>query len=159
MHELAILLLLLAANGSPLLARIMMRGRWDAPLDGGTRLADGHPLFGTSKTWRGVVTAVAVSAALAAMTGFGWDTGACIGVLAMTGDLASSFAKRRLGLASGHGAVGLDQLPESLLPLWVCRESLDLSALNVVWLGLGFAAADLLLSRLMYRLGLRIHPH
>ena len=143
MHELAILLLLLAANGSPLLARIMMRGRWDAPLDGGTRLADGHPLFGTSKTWRGVVTAVAVSAALAAMTG----------------DLASSFAKRRLGLASGHGAVGLDQLPESLLPLWVCRESLDLSALNVVWLGLGFAAADLLLSRLMYRLGLRIHPH
>jgi CDP-2,3-bis-(O-geranylgeranyl)-sn-glycerol synthase len=47
----------------------------------------------------------------------------------MSGDLLSSFIKRRLGIISSRSAPLLDQLPETLLPLWimhpVLRETLQ----------------------------------
>jgi CDP-2,3-bis-(O-geranylgeranyl)-sn-glycerol synthase len=47
--------------------------------------------------------------------------GAAFGALALSGDLASSFAKRRLDLPAGRESVLLDTLPESLLPLLALR--------------------------------------
>ena len=76
----------------------------------------------------------------------------------MLGDLCSSFVKRRLRLASGERALGLDQLPESLLPLVVYRETLALTPADIVVVAFAFLATDLLLSRLLVWLGVRAHP-
>ena len=152
------LILLLVANGSPLLLRLTLRGRGDWALDAGVHLRDGRLLFGATKSWRGVAVALGASSAVSALLGTGWLVGAGVGALAMLGDLCSSFVKRRLRLASGERALGLDQLPESLLPLVVYRETLALTPADIVVVAFAFLATDLLLSRLLVWLGVRAHP-
>jgi CDP-2,3-bis-(O-geranylgeranyl)-sn-glycerol synthase len=159
MSDLVLLLLLLIANGSPILARHVFRHRLAAPVDCGYALADGRRLFGPAKTWRGMVAAVLTTSVAAALLGPSWSIGALIGLFAMLGDLLSSFVKRRSGIAAGGMAPGLDHLPESLLPLLVCRPLLGLSWLEVLLLSLAFMAANLVLSRLFYHLGVREHPY
>ena len=159
MTTLSLLLLLLIANGTPVLARLLLGRRLRRPLDGGRVLGDGRPLFGPSKTWAGLASALAATALAAPLLGLPWWLGASTGLLAMLGDLLSSFLKRRLGLASGAMAPGLDQIPEALLPLLLCRPLLGLSWGEVLGLPVAFMAAALAISRLLYRLGLRQHPH
>ena len=50
-----VLLLLGVANGTPIFARKLFGELFDAPLDGGIKFRDGRPLFGSSKTVRGIV--------------------------------------------------------------------------------------------------------
>jgi len=159
MEVFSVFLLLLIANGSPIIARAILRDRLAAPLDGGRTLSDGQRLLGASKTWRGLVAATLLSTLCAPLLGLSWQIGTLVGGLAMLGDALSSFVKRRLGMASGAMAPGLDHLPESLLPLIACRPLLPLSWTEVVLSSLGFMAANLLLSRLAYRLGLRERPY
>ena len=155
----ALLLLLLVANGSPILARQALRHRLAAPVDASLTLADGRRLFGPAKTWRGLAAAVLAATLAAPLLGQPWHLGALIGLFAMMGDLLSSFVKRRIGIPAGGMALGLDHLPESLLPLLACRPLLGLSWLEVVLLSLAFMAANLVLSRLFYHLGVREHPY
>jgi hypothetical protein len=115
MDDLILLLLLLIANGSPIVVRELLGRGFDRPLDGGKVLADGHRLLGPSKTWRGLVAAVLTTTLFALALGWPWGIGVTIGVFAMLGDTASSFIKRRLGLASSTMAPGLDHIPESIL--------------------------------------------
>jgi CDP-2,3-bis-(O-geranylgeranyl)-sn-glycerol synthase len=159
MDDLILLLLLLIANGSPIVVRELLGSRFERPLDGGKVLADGHRLLGPSKTWRGLVAAVLVTTLSALALGWSWQIGATIGFFAMLGDTASSFIKRRLGMASSTMAPGLDHIPESMLPLLVCKPLMALSWTQVLLLSLGFMAANLLLSRLLHRLGIRRHPY
>ena len=159
MDEFFLLLLLLTANGSPIVVRNLLRGRWDSPLDRGLRLADGHRLLGASKTWRGLVTAVLATTLLSLMLGWSWQIGATIGAFAMLGDAVSSFIKRRMGLPSSAMAPGLDHVPESLLPLLACKPLMQLSWTQVLLLSLAFMIANLLLSRLLHRVGIRRHPY
>ena len=61
MHVLTIahvLVLLTLANGAPVMAKLILRKRCAMPLDGNRTFIDGKPLFGASKTIRGVVVAV-----------------------------------------------------------------------------------------------------
>ena len=58
MLELKLLLLLLIANGAPVIARHLFELRFNFPLDGGLNFFDGQPLLGESKTLRGVVLSV-----------------------------------------------------------------------------------------------------
>jgi hypothetical protein len=77
----------------------------------------------------------------------------------MIGDLLSSFCKRRLGLTPSSPAIGLDQVPESLFPFLACREALSLTAADI---GAGMAiffVGEVLLSRVLYALGLRDRPY
>ncbi len=157
--EFFILLLLLAANGTPLLVRMALGKRWRRPLDAGRVLADGRALFGPSKTLAGLVAALLASTLLALILGFGWSVGLLVGGFAMLGDLFSSFVKRRMGLRSSAMALGLDQVPESLFPLVVCAPLLDLSWTQVSLLTLAFLISELLLSRLAFHLGFRQHPY
>ncbi len=159
MVELFLMLLLLAANGSPILTRNLLGNRWGTPLDLGKTLPDGQRILGDSKTWRGLVAAVLASTLVAIAIGWDWQTGALIGLFAMLGDALSSFVKRRLGKPSSTMAPGLDHIPESLLPLLVCRSMLELSWTQVILLSLGFMIANLLLSRWLHRLGIRRHPY
>ena len=158
MQEILLLLMLLIANGSPLAAQAVFGNLLAHPVDGG-RLLAGRPLFGPSKTWRGLLTAILATTLLAPVLGFAWHIGAIIGSLAMLGDLLSSFIKRRAGLASGARAIGLDHLPESLLPLLACIPLLDLALPQALGISLTFMLVDLLLSRALYAIGIGDHPH
>jgi len=154
------LLLLVVANGSPLLASMLVTAeRPPRPLDGGRRLADGRPLWGPSKTVRGVVIMVSSALLLAPLLGFPALVGLLTGIFVVLGDLFSSFIKRRLGLASGAMALGLDQVPEALFPLLVCQPLLGFQWSQLVGITLLFVLSDLALSRLFWLLGFRQHPH
>lgn len=156
---LVVLLLAGAANTAPLIAARLLGARLSWPLDGGIHLRDGRPLLGKSKTVRGVLVGVALPGALAPALGQPVEAGLAIGAAAMAGDLLSSFVKRRLGLLPSSQALGLDQIPESLLPAWIARGWLELSLIEITTIVVAFFVAELALSKLLYRLKLRDTPY
>lgn len=143
-----LVVLLVIANASPVVASLVLGKRWDQRLDGGYTLPDQQPLLGASKTIRGLVASILVTAALAPVFGLSILQGAGFGLLAMLGDLGSSFIKRRLGLASSHSVPLLDQLPETLLPLLAMQTALPASAPEIAAAVAVFIVLDLVLSRL-----------
>jgi CDP-2,3-bis-(O-geranylgeranyl)-sn-glycerol synthase len=153
------LILLMVANGAPVVATQLLGSRGAWPIDGGRRLWDGRPVLGSSKTWRGLAMATAAAAAVAALLGLPATTGAAVGAAAMLGDLASSFVKRRLDLGPGSRAPVVDQVPEALLPLLLCQHLLSLSLGEVLIATALFALLDVGLSPLLFRLGIRARPY
>ena len=111
-----LIVLLALANGTPLIAKKILGTILARPLDGGMTLADGQPLFGHSKTIRGIVLSIVVTTLGAPLIGVDWTIGLVVAATAMIGDLFSSFTKRRMNLSPGSMATGLDQTAESLLP-------------------------------------------
>ena len=156
---LQMLVLLAIGNTAPIVGKRLLGARLAFPIDGGLRFFDGRPLFGPSKTVRGLAFAVVATAAAAPLVGVGWLTGALIGSLAMAGDLISSFLKRRLNRPSSSKATGLDQVPESLLPTLACGTILSLSALDMAVIVVVFFFGEILLARLSYRLHFRDRPY
>jgi CDP-diglyceride synthetase len=153
------LILLALANGTPVFIADILGDRFASPIDGGAKFIDGRPLFGASKTFRGVFFSILVTSACGPLVGPSWRIGALLAAVAMAGDLFSSFLKRRMNLPAGGRAIGLDQVPESLFPLLACRSALPLTALDIVGTVAIFFVGELLLSRLLYRLHLRDHPY
>lgn len=153
------LYLLTLANGSPVIAKKFLGSRLALPLDAGVLFLDGRPLLGPSKTVRGVLISVAATAALAPLLGVDPATGALVAAFAMLGDLLSSFTKRRLGLVSSAQAIGLDQIPESLLPLLACRDALSLTYADIAVCTGIFLVGELALSRVLYALHVRDQPY
>ncbi|MEO8628897.1 MAG: CDP-archaeol synthase [Betaproteobacteria bacterium] len=153
------MILLTLANGSPVMAKRIFGQRFAWPLDAGIKFVDGRPLLGASKTIRGIVLSLLVTTVGALLIGLDAKIGAMMSIAAMAGDLLSSFVKRRLGLSSSSRATGLDQIPESLLPLLACREALSLSAADIVAGIAVFFIGELILSRLLFRLRLRDEPY
>jgi CDP-2,3-bis-(O-geranylgeranyl)-sn-glycerol synthase len=156
---LELLILLAVANGTPVFAKKLLGDRFAQPLDGGSLFADGRPLFGPSKTVRGLLLSILATAAAAALLGLGWQVGAIVGAVAMAGDLASSFVKRRLALPPSSRATGLDQIPESLFPLLAASALLPLGALDIVVATLAFFLGEIVLSRLLYKWRIRDRPY
>ncbi|HWO99921.1 MAG TPA: CDP-archaeol synthase [Methylococcus sp.] len=154
-----IMILLLAANGTPVLLERISGDRFQHPLDGGCRFRDGRPWFGPSKTWRGFVGGVLAATAVAPWVGLPWSVGLSIGTVSLLGDLASSFLKRRLGIPPSGMALGLDQIPEVLFPLLWIRESFHLTWSYIAWATLLFLVAELGLSAVLYRLHIRKRPY
>jgi CDP-2,3-bis-(O-geranylgeranyl)-sn-glycerol synthase len=154
-----LLLLLAIANNAPLAAKLVLGRRWAAAIDGGRQWRDGRPVLGPSKTWRGLLAAIVLTALAAPWLGFPVQAGAALGGLAMVGDALASFAKRRLGIPSSGRAFGLDQVPESLLPLLVLQPALDLPWTVVVGVVLAFLLLETPGARLAHRIGWRDTPH
>jgi len=159
MLELTLLLLLFIANGSPIIARNIFANRFAYPLDGGQLLGDGQPLFGYSKTIRGIVASLLLTSIAAQLLGLSWHIGLMVSAAAMLGDLFSSFIKRRLKKPVSSRFIGLDQIPESLFPVLVCKSQLALSAAPILLIVLAFVLGELLLSRIMYKLKIRRNPY
>jgi len=158
MHEVTILLLLGIANGAPIIARNIFGGRFSRPLDAGHSFL-GKPLLGPSKTIRGILSAVFLTTLVAIMLGLPVVAGVNIALLAMLGDLISSFIKRRLNRPSSSMFLGLDQIPESLLPLLYYKNLYGLDW-NQVWVVLAaFLVLELLLSKILFALRIRKHPY
>jgi|SRR5512139_1803505 CDP-2,3-bis-(O-geranylgeranyl)-sn-glycerol synthase len=153
------LILLSVANGSPVIAKRILGEAFSTPVDGGARFFDGRPLLGPSKTIRGVLISLVVTAFAAPLIGLQFKTGLLAATAAMAGDLLSSFLKRRLALAPSSKATGLDQIPEALFPLLACRSELSLAAVDIVAGCVIFLVGEILLSHLFFRLRLRDRPY
>lgn len=156
---LEVLLLLMAANGAPILLARLLRGQALPPVDGGWLLGDGRPLFGSSKTWPGIGVALLAASLVALGFGHAWYIGASAGLAAMLGDLCSSFIKRRLGVPPSGQALLLDQVPEALLPALVLAYWLPLRPLEILTAVILFFGLGLPLSWLLFHLGVRKQPY
>jgi CDP-2,3-bis-(O-geranylgeranyl)-sn-glycerol synthase len=159
LHIIRLLLLLTLANGTPVIAKKLLGDRLAYPLDGGLRLPDGQPLFGRSKTIRGIALSIVVTTLSAPLLSTSYATGASVATAAMAGDLLSSFTKRRLHLQPSTMFIALDQIPESLLPAIVCRAAFKLSALDIALVVILFFVGELVVSRLLYAWKIRDRPY
>ena len=162
MHYVALaqlLILVSLANGSPVIAKLILGETYAWPIDGNTHFIDGRPSLGRSKTIRGVVISLLVTALGAPLVGLQFKIGLLVAATAMAGDLLSSFLKRRFGLAPSSRATGLDQIPEVLFPLLACRSTLSLTVVDITAGCAIFLVGEVLLSRLFFRLRLRDRPY
>jgi CDP-2,3-bis-(O-geranylgeranyl)-sn-glycerol synthase len=158
MLELKLLLLILLANGAPLLADKVFGNAMGLAVDFSQKSRSGKYWLGPTKTYRGILAAVAACGACAPMLGLPWKTGILIGLLAMVGDLCSSFIKRRLSIAPSSSVPGLDQIPESLFPMIYCQYLFGLYWISVAIVVVGFWICNILLSLLFTRFRLFNHP-
>ena len=154
-----ILFLLLLANGAPVIAKRLLGSRLACPLDGGKKFIDGRAFFGSSKTIRGIISSVLVTSIGALLIGYSLQTGALFSAASLSGDLVSSFIKRRLNLPPSSRAPGLDQLPEAILPLLICWQALELDIQTAIAVAVIFFCSEIVLSRLLFRLHIRDHPY
>ena len=76
--DLQLLILLAVANTAPLLGKRSLGDRLAWPLDGGLAFFDGRPLFGASKTLRGIVLSLLAAAAAGALVGLDWRIGVLV---------------------------------------------------------------------------------
>jgi len=157
--DIKLLILLFVANGAPVIAKDILRGRFQHPVDGGREFFDGRPVFGHSKTMRGIFFSLLATAIVTPLMGLNWAVGALVAGAAMVGDLLSSFLKRRLKFQTSSRAVGIDQLPEAIFPLLVCMKLLALSWVDVGAVAVAFLAAELSFSGLLYKWHIRDRPY
>ena len=148
-----------SANTAPLILKRFLGEYLARPIDGGLVLADGRPLLGRSKTWRGLAGAVFLATLGAVVVGLPWQAGALAGAAAMLGDCLSSFTKRRMGLQPSQMALGIDQVPESLLAAMTCGLYVPLSLTDLGLILLLFFIGELGFSRLLFAFGLRDRPY
>src|SRR5258705_4722781 len=96
LHILQLLALMTLANGTPIVAKKIFGPRFSSPLDAGIIFFDGRPLFGPSKTIRGILISVLITIASAPFVGLDLTIGAIVAGAAMAGDLFSTFVDRWL---------------------------------------------------------------
>jgi CDP-2,3-bis-(O-geranylgeranyl)-sn-glycerol synthase len=154
-----LLILIAVANGTPVIAKKLFGDLLAYPLDGGITLFDGRPIFGPSKTLRGLVLALVVTPLVALAMGLSWQLGLLVACGTMAGDLFSSFVKRRMGRDPSSMALGLDQIPESLFPLLLSALLVPLGVIDILAGVAGFSLAAPIVSRLCYYLRLRDQPY
>ena len=114
------------ANMAPVIVKKI--NMFTLPLDRGKKWKDGKPLFGSHKTWRGLIAATLFGAVIFSIQQrlyvypF-WQSisivdypqqpallGVFLGLGAILGDLVKSFFKRRRNIASGKSWIPFDQL-------------------------------------------------
>jgi len=154
-----LILLILVANGAPILIRNILGDIANFPLDAGKTLGDRSPVFGSSKTWRGIFASVIFTVVVALLLDYSFVFGLMIAVLAMIGDLLSSFIKRRLRMQPSKMAPFLDQVPESLFPALYMMLVLSLAWQDVLFIVMVFILLEIILSQILYRLGIRRRPY
>src|SRR5258707_7204784 len=93
LHILQLLVLMTLANGTPIVAKKIFGPRFSFPLDAGTIFFDGRPLFGPSKTIRGILISVLITTASAPLIGLDLTIGAIVAGSAMAGAFFSRFVK------------------------------------------------------------------
>lgn len=154
------LLLIICANGAPILVqRWFTSGLINQPVDLGYQFIDNKPLLGASKTWRGLLASLFLTPLCAFLIGISPLHGFIIASLAMSGDLISSFIKRRFSIPVSAMALGLDQIPESLLPFIFVYFHYQLSLLQLVSGVMLFMLCELMLYIALFKIGLRKRPY
>lgn len=159
MLELKLFVLIVIANGAPIMARELLGSISECPVDGGFKLPDNKFLFGKSKTVRGILAALVLTTISGFLIGIPVSVCLSIALFAMLGDLLSSFIKRRINKPTGSMVLGLDQVPESLLPLLAVRDQLNLEFQSILTIVAGFIIFELVVSRLLYKFKIRNRPY
>ncbi|MBP6365881.1 MAG: CDP-archaeol synthase [Nitrosomonas sp.] len=157
--EVILLFWLMGVNGAPILLAKFAGNRLNYPIDCNQLFVDGRPVLGTSKTFRGLVSALLLSVAIGSVFAVPLQISLLFGMLSMAGDMFSSFIKRRLSLPPSSMALGLDQIPESLFPLLGCQDLLAISNEQIFWIVLAFLIGELIISRVLYLLRIRKTPY
>jgi CDP-archaeol synthase len=85
LHIPQLLVLMTLANGTPIVAKKIFGPRLARPLDAGIMFLDGRPLFGPSKTVRGIMASILITTASAPLVGLDLTIGAIAAGAAMTG--------------------------------------------------------------------------
>ena len=85
MRILQLLVLMTLANGTPIVAKKIFGPRFSFPLDADITFFDGRPLFGPSKTIRGILISVLITTASAPLIGLDLTIGAIVAGVAMAG--------------------------------------------------------------------------
>jgi len=152
-------LMIVIANGAPIVARKVLGESALISIDGNHVFFDEKPIFGSSKTWRGLIASVLLTGLFSLLLGYEVIIGVYVALAAMLGDLMSSFIKRRLNMPPSSMAPLLDQVPESLFPILLMKPYFDLQAQDVVLVVTSFIVFELLLSRWLYQIGLRKRPY
>lgn len=159
MLEVKLLLLIGVANGTPVIVTKLFGEIWAYPLDANRAFFDHRPVFGPSKTIRGLVFSLLLTAVCAPLFVLPWYYGLIIAITAMAGDLTSSFTKRRIGRPSSSMALGIDQIPESLFPMIAAHYILNVSWFGVALVVAAFFILELILSKILYKLKIRNQPY
>lgn len=147
----SLLILLITANSTPVLMMLFFRSHFSTPLDINKSFLDGKPVFGHTKTFRGILSSLLFTSLMALAIGIPATLGAVVSIFAMLGDLLSSFIKRRFDIPTSRSAPLLDQLPESSLPLLVVKSHFDLIWEEVAIILIVFFIIDLILSYLLVK--------
>lgn len=156
---LPLLILIIIANGAPILIRWLLNDDFKLAVDFGQKLPDKNRLFGSSKTWRGIFAALFATTVAAWLFGLSASTGMLVACYAILGDLFSSFIKRRLSMKPSSQAPLLDQVPESLLPAFMLKNTFNLDIPAILLLVLIFIIIELFLSHILYKYGVRNKPY
>ncbi len=145
-----LLLLIIIANGAPILIRMALNDNLNLAVDFGIELSDNNRLLGSSKTWRGIFAALLATTIAALLLGYSAKTGFSIAVYAALGDLLSSFIKRRLAMVPSSKAPLLDQIPESLFPAMMLMQTFNLEMSSVILLVFFFTIIDMVVTHFLY---------
>ena len=156
---LQLVLLIIIANGAPILIRVLLKNSFNLAVDFGHRLPDNNPIFGPSKTWRGIFAALIATSTAAWLLGYSPEIGFLVAVYAVLGDLLSSFIKRRLAMKPSSQALLLDQVPESFFPAIMTMQVFKLNIFSVMLLVLIFIIIELTVSYVFYQWGVRKRPY
>jgi CDP-diglyceride synthetase len=151
LDEVRALALLIAANAVPVVVAKLARDRWAAPLDFGRVLPDGERLFGSHKTWRGLIAGIAACTGVALLFEVKPIIGAGVACASLLADAASSAVKRRMHLQPGTEYPGVDQLGEVLAPLVLFANPLSLEWSEVLVVAVAFSVLDIATARLRHR--------
>ena len=143
--------LLITANAMPVIVGKLARERGAQPLDFGCVMSDGERLFGSHKTWRGMVSGIVACTLLAVYLGLPAWLGAGFAALSLLADACSSAVKRRMHLKPGSDVLGLDQLAEALVPLLVFSRQLGLQAGEITFVTAGFVVLNVATAGLRHR--------
>ncbi len=154
-----VVFLLLVANGAPILADCLLRKKLSIALDAGLLFVDGQPIFGASKSVRGIVASIVATTGAALVIGQSPAIGLLVGAVAMIGDLASSFLKRRLRQAATSRLSGFDHIPEALLPALVLAAISDLAPTDAIVIAAIFVLLATIISPLLHTFGIRKQPY
>ncbi|MCP5246447.1 MAG: CDP-archaeol synthase [Burkholderiales bacterium] len=129
-----LLALVITANGAPIALRYLAGHKMAYPVDFHIYFIDQKRLFGNTKTWRGLMASLLLTCPAAVLLDYDLKTGFLIAAGAMSGDLLSSFIKRRLNMRPSSMAPLLDQVPESLIPALLVMHSFHLTAHTIIYL-------------------------
>lgn len=151
LETIEILLLITLANAAPVLASLLFTTHGTLAIDAGYKLKDGQYILGQTKTWRGLISSLLVTTIVASFL-FPGPTieasliGILISLFAMSGDLMSSFIKRRLKLPSSTRVIFLDQIPESLVPALALNFIYPLNLIQVIIIVCSFIMIEMILT-------------
>jgi len=159
MHDVfRVVLFLFWVNSLPPIVAMIFGDRYAYAVDGGKLWMDGRPLFGKHKTFRGIAAGIIGGILVFPLLGETLWVAACVALLAMTGDLVSSFIKRRVALQSGAEVAVLDQIFEALFPLLFLNRHMVLDLRQNILIILLFIITAYWSSRLWLHLTVRPLP-